>query len=332
MKIITIIGTRPQYIKIKPLCDYFNNNKIENCLVDTNQHYSDNVSKNLIEELELKIDHNLRIKSADEISFLSNGIRSVHDKLENICDSDSVVAVIGDTNSTLISSIVAKKMGLKLVHIEAGIRCDDPNSPEEINRIMVDSIADIHFISRECDSSNVSNPVYVGDLEYNFLNSIEGRQGKISYDNNILLTIHRQENMNVSSLNKIFKFCDDLQYPIIFPIHHRTFNFVKKNNISIPSNIDVVDPVGFMEITSIMRSCRAIITDSGGITKTAPFFGKKVIVPMEKFEWDEVFDKGYATYVLDRHWFDDYKMERDMNLYYVENSCEIIANKILESK
>jgi len=331
MKIITIIGTRPQYIKIKPLCDYLNNNKIENCLVDTNQHYSDNVSKNLIEELELKIDHNLRIKSTDEISFLSNGIRSVHEKLESICDKDTTILVMGDTNSTLISSIVAKKMGLRLAHIEAGIRCHDRNRPEELNRILVDDLSDIHFISRERDKENVTNPVYIGDLEYNFLNSIEHNYGRVSYCGAILLTIHRQENMDVNNLSRILDFCKSLKSPILFPIHHRTANFIKTNDMSIPDNIKVINPVSYMDMISLMRGCKGIISDSGGVTKTAPFFGKKCIVPLSHPEWSEVMSEGYATNLLNEYWFDDYRIERNKDLYHVKNSCEIIINKILES-
>jgi len=330
MKIITVIGTRPQYTKIKPLQDYFNNNNIENCLIDTNQHYSDNVSKNLIKELELNIDYNLGIKSNNEISFIANGISSVYNKLKEVSDEKSVVVVIGDTNSTLISSIAAKKMGLKLVHIEAGIRSGDKNNPEEINRIMTDSISDIHFTSRECDGENVSNPVYVGDLEYSFLNSIEDNYEEVSYDGNILLTIHRQENMNIFKLNNIFNFCESLKYPIVFPIHHRTANFIRDNNLSIPDNIKVIDSVSYMEMISIMRSCRSIITDSGGISKTAPFFGKKVIVVMDKWGWNDLFTKGYAVNKLDAQWLHDYEVYRDVNFYYVENSCESIANNILK--
>jgi UDP-N-acetylglucosamine 2-epimerase len=105
-----------------------------------------------------------------------------------------------------------------------------------------------------------------------------------------------------------------------------------KNSISIPSNVEVVEPMSYFKIIDVMRSCKGIITDSGGILKTSAFFGKKCILPSEQWEWSEIFDKGYATNILDRHWFVDYKMDRNMGLYYVENSCEIIINKILEKE
>ncbi len=335
MNIVTIIGTRPQYIKLKPFYDYCKKNNISNTIVDTNQHYSENVSSDLIRELGLEIDLNLAIYGDTEMDFISNGIRVMSDFFDSQrTDAKSVkqtVVVMGDTNSTLIAALVAKKKGYRVAHIEAGVRCYDSNSPEEINRLMVDSISDIHFTSRVKDNKNVSNPIYVGDLEYNFLNSIEDDQiFCISYDKSILLTIHRQENMTTERLNTIFEFCEKLKYPIIFPIHHRTAKFVKDHDIEIPMNISVVDPVGYLTIISMMRECRGIITDSGGITKTSPFFGKKVIVPMDKWEWDEVFTEGYATNKLDEEWFDQFRMNRKMDMYYVENSCEIIVNTILE--
>lgn len=331
MKIITIIGTRPQYIKLKPFYDYCKENNIDNYVIDTNQHYSANVSSDIVKDLKLEINCDLCISGEDEISFMANGLCSIHNKLKEICDKDTTILVMGDTNSTLISSIVAKKMGLRLAHIEAGIRCHDRNRPEELNRIMVDQLSDIHFTSREKDKENVASPVHIGDLEYNFLNSIEYNYGGVSYYGAILLTIHRQENMDVNNLSRILNFCRSLKSPILFPIHHRTANFIKTNDMSIPDNIKVINPVSYMDMISLMRGCKGIISDSGGVTKTAPFFGKKCIVPLSHPEWSEVVSEGYATNLLDKHWFDDYRIERNKDLYYVKNSCEIIINKILEN-
>lgn len=324
MKIVIIIGTRPQYIKIKPLYDYLKNNNIDSYLIDTNQHYSDSVSKNIIEGLDLEIDQNLQIKSGDEMSFLSDALTSISEALQSVCDEGDVVVVIGDTNSTLVSSIVAKKLGLRLAHIEAGIRCNDRSRPEELNRIVVDSLSDVHFISRKRDSSNVSNPIYVGDLEYSFLYSIEHKYNDITYDGDILLTIHRQENMNVSVLYNIFEYCHSLEQPILFPMHHRSNNFIKANGINIPNNIKIIEPLEYFDMIQVMRNCKGIITDSGGVSKTSPFFGKKCIIPLKKIEWSEIIDAGYATNELKTGWFDDCKIDRDMNFYYAEDSCKTI--------
>ena len=329
MNIITIIGTRPQYIKIKPLCDYFKEQNIKNYLVDTNQHYSDNVSKNLIKELELDIYINLEIDTSNEINFISNGIFIISKFLLEFKNNIDFLIVIGDTNSTLISSIAAKKMGIKLVHIEAGVRCYNKNIPEEINRIIVDEISDIHFISRKKDAKNVSNPIYIGDLEYNYLNSIEKEfKEDIIYDDPIVMTIHRQENLNIRKINKIFKFCDEIKLPIVFPIHHRTEKFIKENNITVSKNITIIEPLIYKQMILLLRRCRGVISDSGGIVKTIPFFGKKCVIPSEDVEWREVIDCGYGTQELDEKWFDNYRIKRDKDFYYKKNSCEMIEETL----
>ncbi len=329
MDIITIIGTRPQYTKIKPLYDYFKKQNINNCLVDTNQHYSDNMSNNLIKELELNIDENLKIDISSEMNFISNGISVISNFLLNFKNKIDFIIVIGDTNSTLISSLVAKKMGIKLVHIEAGIRCGNKDMPEEINRILIDEMVDIHFTSREKDALNVSNPVYIGDLEYYYLNKIEKNfKEKIVYDQPIMMTIHRQENLNIKKINKIFDFCNKIKLPIIFPIHHRTKRFIEKQGIIIPENIIIIGPVIYKEMILLLRACRGVISDSGGIIKTIPFFGKKCVIPSKDIEWDEVIECGYATKELNISWFDDYEIERNKNFYYKKNSCEIIERTL----
>lgn len=330
MNIIIVIGTRPQYIKLKPLHDYLVENKICNYIIDTTQHYTENVSKNFIDELNLNIDCKLDITFDDEISFMSRCISKISEKFREIRSRDgNTVIVMGDTNSTLVASIVAKKMGFQLAHIESGIRCDDKNRPEEMNRILVDELSDIHFVSRERDRENVANPVYIGDLEYNFLNSMS--DGDISYGGDILLTIHRKENTIKERLIEIFSYCESLMYPIVFPVHHRTKKVIEDNRIKIPSNIWVMPPLSYNDIISMMRTCRGIISDSGGITKTSPFFGKKCVIPLDKVEWQEVIDKGYGTNKMDLDWFDDYVVRRDKNFYYVPNSCEIIIDKLLST-
>lgn len=329
MKIIMIIGTRPQYIKVKPLYDYFKSAGIDGYLIDTNQHYSANVSTDLINELSLKIDKNLEIDASSEFLFMSDGIYLLHKQLSEICDEESVVLVFGDTNSTLIASLVAKKMGLKLAHVEAGIRCGDKNRPEELNRILVDELADIHFISRKRDENNVSNPIYIGDLEYSYLNSREdASDDTITYDDPILMTIHRQENVNEKRIREIFDFCRRLGHLIIFPIHHRTEKCRNDCGILPPNNVALVQPLSYEQIIALLKSCRGVISDSGGITKICPFFGKKCIIPLDKVEWSETILSGYATNQLDLTWFDDYKVDRDKEFYCVKNSCEIIVETL----
>jgi len=167
MKIMTIIGTRPQYIKIKPLYDYFKKSGIEHILVDTCQHYSDNVSSVFLQEFNLSLDCKLDIRNSSPIEFISECITKTARVIKRY--DPEFVLVLGDTNSTLAAAIAAKKVGVNLAHVEAGVRCGDRSRPEEINRIAVDALSDIHFTPREKDNKNVSNPVWAGDLEYSLL-------------------------------------------------------------------------------------------------------------------------------------------------------------------
>jgi len=324
MKIVTIIGTRPQYIKLKPFYDYCKNNNVNNIFVDTLQHYSSNVSSVFINEFNLEIDHNLKICNKTEKDFISDGIRKIYNCFEE--EKPDVVLVLGDTNTTLCSSLVANKMGILSGHIEAGIRCNNRQRPEEINRIVIDDLTDIHFISREKDNSNVRNPVYVGDLEYILLNQLNILN--VCYDDFLLMTIHRQENLSKERIKNIFKFCKEIKEFIIFPIHHRTKKIVEDNNISIPKNISVQNPKSYKEMISLLNSCGGIITDSGGIIKISPFFGKKCIIPLKETEWDDVVIEGYATLGLNYQFLREKYIERKKDFYLNENCCEIIIKSL----
>jgi len=327
MKIAIIIGTRPQYIKAKPLCDLFKNKEFDVSVIDTNQHYSANMSEVFISDFNLKIDHNINILNVNSLGFLAGCI----EKLDNVISyiNPDLVIVIGDTNSTLAAAIVANKNGIKLAHLESGIRCNNRKRPEEVNRVLVDELSDIHFVSRECDMSNVSNPIFVGDIDYAFLNELDSQNKipDISYEDWILMTIHRQCNMNENKMNDIFDLCRELKMVIKFPIHHRTKKIIEQYFCSVPENVQIVEPVSYFNMLKLLSACCGIITDSGGISKIAPFFGKKSIIPSIAAEWSETIDLGYATHELDSAWFDDKKIERNKNLYY----CDDYKNNILKA-
>ena len=329
MKFLTILGTRPQYIKFKPLYDYFKENKINSVVADTDQHYDYNSSGIFLKQLELEIDYHLAINNDNQFTFLSDAMWKLADFIGD--QNPDVVLVMGDTNSSLAAALVANKMGIKVAHIEAGIRCGDKSRPEEINRILVDEMSSIHFVSRPKDRTNVTSPWYVGDLEYVLLNNLEneGKIKDVSYGDFLLMTIHRQENTNEDRLRNILDVCECFDGKIIFPIHHRTLRVIKEKRIEIPSNIECIDPLGYFEMIDMMASCCGIITDSGGVSKTAPFFGKKCLIPSKNAEWQEVIECGYGKQCLDLSWFDDYRMPRRRDFYYIPDACERICDRIL---
>jgi UDP-GlcNAc3NAcA epimerase len=329
MKLLTIIGTRPQYIKIKPLHDYFKKNNIDNVFVDTNQHYSSNVSSSFINDLSLTIDKNLEIKNHNEFDFIGLGICKLSLYVDSV--KPDVIIVVGDTNSSLIGALVSRKKGIKLAHIEAGIRCGNKTRPEEMNRVLIDELANIHFTSRKKDNKNVSNPVYVGDLEYACLNKLEADMGTIvTFPSNILMTIHRFENTNPERLEQIFDFCAKHESRISFFVHHRTESIIEKYKICIPDNVDRKSPLSWLEMIYELHRCKGIITDSGGIVKISPFFGKKCLIPSRFTEWDEVVEKGYGQLGDDIGFLEDYKMPRDKKFYYVKDSCKLITEALHE--
>lgn len=335
MKIMTIIGTRPQYIKIKPWYDYCKENKINNIMVDTRQHFTPNVSDAFIDEFKLEIDYSLDVPNVNPTNFISETIKRVGYNIRNL--NPDIVLVIGDTNTTLAAALAANKLGVKVCHVEAGIRCGDKEKPEEMNRIIVDELSEVHFISRRSDRHNVDSPFYTGDLEYCLLNQLEDDEllPDIEYQDWFLMTLHRQENINTDRLEMLFEFCRALNKTIIFPIHHSTEKAMRSGLLSFAPNITISEPMTFFNIVDCLCKCKGIITDSGGITKISPFFGKKCILPVKSVEWEEVVDKGYGTTNLDLEWFDNPVIERDRDFYYRKDCCQIIwetLNEVFEPR
>jgi UDP-GlcNAc3NAcA epimerase len=329
MKLLTILGTRPQYIKFKPLYDYFIINEIENLAIDTDQHYDYNVSGIFLKELEIAIDKHLSSSHEDSFSFLSDSLLKIHNILSTY--KPNVVIVLGDTNTSLISSIVAYQMGIKVAHIEAGIRCGDKSRPEEMNRILIDELASFHFTSRQKDVVNVANPMLVGDLEYALLNNLEKSMSSLfgfRYEDCLFMTIHRQENTTKERIKLILESCEEYKGKIVFAVHPRTKKIIQDFNICVPRNVKMIEPLGYFAVIRYLSKCRGIVSDSGGIAKISPFFGKKCLIPSRNVEWSEVIDEGYGMKGLDFSWFNDYEMPRRKDFYYIENACERIVDTI----
>jgi UDP-GlcNAc3NAcA epimerase len=330
MKIVSIIGTRPQYIKVKPIYDYCKSNNIDHYIIDTNQHYSDSVSKKIIDNLNIKIDLNLNARGSNEIEFIGDASKKIQDallKMKNI-----YVLIYGDTNSSFAAALACYKNKIKFAHIEAGARCGDIGVPEEANRIYIDSIAHINYCTSELDSLNVERSIVSGDLEYELLKDLKssGDYSKVG-----LMTIHRQNNTNSERIHRIFNFCKGLG-PILLPLHHRLKTQEWFNSIDIPKNIKVIDPLNYEDIVNVMESCRFILTDSGGVLKTCPFFGKRTLILRDQVGWVETIEKGYARICKftksDITWLLKGDLDRDKNFYSSDSrASEIIIKKIIDN-
>lgn len=324
-KVVTVIGTRPQYIKVKPVYDFLRS-RTNHVLVDTFQHYSDCMSKVFIDEFNLNVDHNLRVNNSDPVSFMAQCMDALVQVYKQ--EAPDYVMVVGDTNSTVAAAMSANKMGITVAHLESGLRCGDTSRPEEVNRLVTDNLSHIHFVSRKEDEPNVSNPCFVGDMEYALLNSMGL---KFSDDSYVVMTIHRQENINIDSLKKIAEMCNEIGMPIVFPVHHRTRRALEQFDISLPNNVSQIAPLSYSQMAHLLCNCRAIISDSGGVIKTCPFFGKRCLIPCATTEWTDVVRSGYAKLGYDISWLLGDKLQRSSDFYYEPMGCQRLWEKLCNS-
>ena len=295
MKLLIVVGTRPQFLKLAPLTKYLikrsnnTNTDINYKVIHTGQHYDKEMSEDLFNVLNIKEpDYLLKREGNTNIQSLGN----MMNKIEEICvkEKPDKLIVFGDCDSTIAGAIVAKKLKIYLIHIEAGMRSYNKDMPEEVNRLMTDHISDMLLCST-CDSveklnqENIkSNVHYVGNLQLELLHNVCESYNDISIliENKlieksfVLMTIHREYNTNEEMLTKIFLDLEKINIDIIFPIHPRTKNVIRNNNINIPNNIKLVKPVNYLNMTILERHCKFIITDSGGITTRSMVFRKEM--------------------------------------------------------
>lgn len=289
MKIITIIGARPQFIKAGSISrEILKHSNIEEIIVHTGQHYDPNMSEIFFEELNIqKPNYNLGIGGRTHGAMTGQMIEKIEEV--GLKEKPDWILVYGDTNSTLAGAIVASKLHIKLAHVEAGLRSFNMTMPEEINRILTDRVSNVLFcptvnavinLKKEgfenfnCKIVQVGDVMYDGALYY----SQRATKPKLTIPKNfILCTIHRAENTdNISRLMNIFEALEQVARgkPIILPLHPRTKSIIDKSKISISDNIILMDPVGYMDMIWLTKNCDLVMTDSGGLQKEAYFFSK----------------------------------------------------------
>jgi UDP-N-acetylglucosamine 2-epimerase (non-hydrolysing) len=294
MKITIIAGARPNFIKIAPIIKSIQKRQSEGKtisfrLVHTGQHYDKNLSDTFFEELNIPHPNaNLEVKSGSQAEQTAAiMIAFEKDLLKNPCD---LVLVVGDVNSTMACAIVAKKMNVKVVHVEAGIRSGDMTMPEEINRIVTDSITDYFFTTSTSASENLlkygvesSNVHFVGnvmiDTLYQNLERISApnfwKEFGLETGNYIILTLHRPSNVDeeqslIHLLQGIDKMVENKK--VIFPIHPRTKAILGETNLSL-RNIIFVEPQSYLNFMFLIKNSFAVITDSGGISEETTVLG-----------------------------------------------------------
>lgn len=311
MKILTILGARPQFIKAgsvsREIAKY---KEIREIIVHTGQHYNTNMSDVFFDEMKIpKPDYFLGIGGKSHGAMTGQMI----EKIEEVCikEQPDWVLVYGDTNSTLAGAIVASKLHIKLAHIEAGLRSFNMNMPEEVNRILTDRISNILFCPTDIAIQNLNNEGY-GSLACKIVKSGDVMQdGAMFYrdlavkpgidikDNFILCTIHRAENTDDEvRLKNIFNALNEIgkEKQVILPLHPRTKNILKNLKFNI-QNLTLIDPIGYLEMVWLIDNCKLVMTDSGGLQKEAYFFEKQCITLRDETEWVELVECGANTLV-----------------------------------
>lgn len=318
MKITIIAGARPNFIKIAPIINAIQKKQNEGFdisfrLVHTGQHYDKNLSDTFFEELNIpKPDINLEVKSGSQAEQTA-AIMVAFEK-ELIQNPTDLVLVVGDVNSTMACSIVAKKCNIKVAHVEAGIRSGDLTMPEEINRMLTDSITDYFFTTSTSASENLlkmgsdpENVHFVGnvmiDTLYQNINRILApdfwNEYQLNEKNYIVLTLHRPANVDeVSSLIQLLHGIDLLasDKKIIFPIHPRTKAILKESNTDF-KNIIFVSPQGYLNFMFLIKNSFAVITDSGGISEETTVLGIPCFTMRDNTERPETETIGTNTIV-----------------------------------
>ncbi|WP_404320070.1 non-hydrolyzing UDP-N-acetylglucosamine 2-epimerase [Malaciobacter canalis] len=315
MKILTILGARPQFIKAGSVSREIRRVKeegrsIEEVIVHTGQHYDTNMSDVFFEEMQIpKPDYFLGIGGKSHGAMTGQMI----EKIEEVAlkEKPDWIMVYGDTNSTLAGAIVASKLHIKLAHIEAGLRSFNMQMPEEVNRILTDRVSNILFCPTDTAVQNLKNEGY-NKLDLKIVKSGDVMQdGAMFYrklavkpkceiqEDYILCTIHRAENTDDENrLKSIFEALNDIAKgkQVILPLHPRTKKLLPSTLILHP-NITLIDPIGYLEMVWLIDNCDFVMTDSGGLQKEAYFFEKQCVTLRDETEWVELVECGANTLV-----------------------------------
>lgn len=311
MKIFSIVGARPQFIKLAPLSEALSGQHQE-YIVHTGQHYDYAMSEKIFEDLGIrKPDIHLEIGSGSQAAQTGKMMIALEEAM--ILQKPNLVIVFGDTNSTLAGAFAAAKLNIPILHIEAGLRSYNKSMPEEINRIATDHVSKYLFAPTQTamnilKAEGLKEHSYLtGDIMVDTIkNSLEIALKKPTIISALniedkkfnLLTLHRNYNVdNPAILKHLLMELGRLEEKIIFPVHPRTKKMLKDNAIAIPQNIEITEPQGYLDFIVLEHYSNRIITDSGGIQKEAYILQKPCITLRSETEWVETVQEGWNLLV-----------------------------------
>lgn len=341
MKIATILGARPQFIKAASLSRELKKHGIKETIIHTGQHYDENMSDVFFDELSIPKPHYKFSQNAkNNALMLVDIMRNLEPCLAQI--APDFVLVYGDTNSTLAGAMSAVKLKIKLVHIESGLRSFNMNMPEELNRIYTDNLSDFLFAPsvqavQNLKKEGIEKNVFLsGDVMKDGANfyKTKAKKPKIKLDSKFYLaTIHRAENTNnLDNLQEIFSALESLAKTtqVVCPLHPRTKNALLK--LGKMPNLTFTDPLGYLEMIYLLDKCSLIITDSGGLQKEAFFFEKPCITCRDQTEWTELVEHNFNILATTKEQIINattHNFNTNFNLdLYGNKACEKIASKL----
>jgi UDP-N-acetylglucosamine 2-epimerase len=309
MKVATVVGARPQFIKSFPVSEALDGAHDE-CLIHTGQHYDEEMSDVFFEELPIsEPDVNLGVGSQPHAKQTAAMLDGLYDVLTDY-DPD-VLLLYGDTNSTLAGALVGAKRDVTVAHVEAGLRSHNRQMPEEINRILTDHCSDILFAPSERAAETLAseditrNVVNSGDVMYDSLLTVRERAvsqsavlDRLGYDDEeyVLATVHRAGNTESRDrLEAIISGLGEAPLPVVFPAHPRTVQTLEQRGLkgSLPENIDLIEPVGYLDFVRLLVGAERVATDSGGIQKEAFYLDTPCVTLRDETEWIETVETGW---------------------------------------
>jgi UDP-GlcNAc3NAcA epimerase len=311
MKILTIVGARPQFIKAASVSREFEKyNEIQEVIVHTGQHYDTSMSEVFFTELKIPPPkYQLNFGGLSHGSMTGLMIQKIEEVA--IIENPNWVLVYGDTNSTLAGAIVASKLGIKLAHVEAGLRSFNMNMPEEINRIIADRVSNLLLCPSKAALQNLHIEgfskfdckfVNVGDVMLDGVNFYKkfSKKPKVEVDDHfILCTLHRAGNTdNKEKLKNILEALNEISIKsqVVLPLHPRTFKIIQNLKLNV-DNLTLIEPIGYLEMIWMIDNCSLVMTDSGGLQKEAYFFDKRCVTLRDDTEWTELVENGVNTLV-----------------------------------
>ncbi len=305
MKIVTIIGARPQFIKAATISRIIKNKSdIQEIIVHTGQHYDANMSEVFFKELQIPMpDYNLEVGSGSHGKQTALILCRIEEVL--LKEKPDWVLTYGDTNSTAAGALAAVKLHIRTAHVEAGLRSFNRKMPEEINRITTDHISDLLFAPTQnamqllSKEGLVNRASFSGDVMYDsilfYSRLIEEKhrhQLLNKMGNYYLATIHRPENTdNAQRLQNIFSAFSELDKPVILPLHPRTKALL--TGISYNGNVKLIDPVSYLQMIYLLKHSSKVLTDSGGLQKEAYFMEKACLTLRDETEWIETLNNNW---------------------------------------